>query len=208
MIADWNMDGPAPFGGGQLAALAATQAVGIAFWFFQNRGKRTGGGLSFVKGLWLTYAVTLWFVVPALLFFTTTGSARSIYGLLAASMLARGVIELYLCYVTKTWRAAYGVSHDLLQLALALGGLAYYFGSAARPEIFTPALLVLTILSLAAELVFVRWFLAATGGPAAGVYFVSGEKKFDRINRGTAWLFFPQYGAFLALLLLALRQAV
>ena len=59
---------------------------------------------------------------------------------------------------------------------------------------------VLTLVSLASEVLFVRWFVRATGGPDAGVFFVPGGEAHRTINRRTAMILLPQAACFVGLL--------
>ena len=182
------------------------QPLGPLFRLVQNRLKPPGGAISLIKAFWLVYAITLWMIVPGFVFVRLFMSAffdwppAVFTGLLVLSMSLRGILEMYLCYVSRTWKVRYGITHDFFQLALVLIFFVYLIF--ARVEIFFfYGLAVLTILSLLTESLFVKWFYAATGGPEKGVYFVSDAPEFDRINSRTAWIFLPQYVLFFALLL-------
>ena len=119
--------------------------------------------------------------------------------ILAGSMLVRGVVELYLCLVTRGWKVSYGLFHDVLQLGLALAGLGWLASRGAPTwALFLPAL---TISTLVTEIIFVRWFRDSTVGPEEAVYFVSGSPEHREVNRRTAWLFLPQFTLFLGSLL-------
>ncbi len=174
--------------------LLATQVLPIAVWAWQRRPGALGGPISPIKALWLVYAIVLWILVPCLLFSQHPG-----YRLLAASMLVRAILEIPLC-VGKKWKVAYGLGHDFLHLALTLGLLQTF-----RQNSGFVAICTLTALSLLTEIVFVRWFAAATAGPDSGVYFVPGGEEFRALNRRTALLFLPQYALFLILIAINLR---
>ena len=119
--------------------------------------------------------------------------------ILAISMGLRVIIEVPLCLM-KRWRVAYGVTHDFIHAGAVIAGMCFF--SVPGLEVWG----ALTLLSLASELIFVRWFVKATGGPGNGVYFVPGGEAFRSINIGTAIIFIPQAAGFIALLLLAMNS--
>jgi hypothetical protein len=166
-----------------LLLLAALGLIAGGVWWFQNRGERLGGRISAIKAAWLAYAIVLWFGVPIALW-----NADGAFVWLAVSMLARAAFEIPLC-LGGWWRVRYGVGHDLVHALLVIFLI-------DRLGIWG----VLTLLALATELLFVRWFLSATGGPREGVFFVPGGARFRLINRRTAWLFLPQAAMFIGLL--------
>lgn len=185
------------FSRGEAAVLlAGFVLLACGVWFFQNRGKRIGGGISAIKAAWLAYAIVLWIVLPVILL--QEGTA---FVLLAASMGLRALTEVPLCLMGR-WRVVYGVLHDLLHAALVVAVMCFFA---------VPGLEVwgaLTLVSLASELVFVRWFVWATGGPGEKVYFVPAGEAYRAINYGTAIIFIPQAASFAALLLLAMNSEV
>ena len=183
--------------GGALALLVF-QLLGPVFWWWQNsRPDRVGGAISLVKAQWFVFVVSLWVVAPLLA--SGHAEARMICLILAVSMSLRGVVELYLCLITRGWKVRYGLFHDVLQLGLALAGLGWL---ALRGEpVWALFLLTLTISTLVTEIIFVRWFRNSTAGPEEAVYFVSGSPEHRDLNRRTAWLFLPQFSLFLVSLL-------
>lgn len=176
--------------------LLAFQLVGFIFYFLQNRQPKVGGAISFIKSLWLIYAIILWMLVPLYFFFATEPLLRYVFIALAISMWLRGLAEVYLCYISKSWRVAYGVGHDFFHLILVVIAFALVQPLQQMLPLFT---LLLTALALIVELLFVFWFKRNTGGPQNQIYFVSGDKKFAAINRRTTYLVVPQYIAFYGL---------
>ena len=175
--------------------LLGSQLLPFGVWTWQQREGALGGPISMVKAFWLIYAIVLWIVVPCLLWSQHPG-----YRLLAASMLIRTIVEIPLC-LRKTWKVAYGLGHDYLHLALVLI-IALTF--TRNPGLL--AICALTALGLVTEVVFVRWFAAATAGPESGVYFVPGGNEFRVLNRRTTLVFLPQYALFLALIVMNLTR--
>ncbi|MFK5923697.1 MAG: hypothetical protein QM496_16080 [Verrucomicrobiota bacterium] len=179
--------------GEALFLMVGTVVFACGVWAFQNHGERRGGKISPIKAAWFAYVLMLWVVLPLVLL--REGTA---FVVLAVSMGLRVLVEIPLC-LTRRWRVAYGVLHDLFHIGLVL---VVMYGFAV------PGLKVwgtLTIVSLISELLFVRWFVKATGGPGKGVYFVPGGDGYRSINYSTAGILFPQAIGFFYLLMSAIR---
>lgn len=179
--------------GEAIVLLATTVAIALSVCFYQNRGERIGGEISVIKAAWLAYAIVLWIILPVALL--REGTA---FWVLATSMGVRAILEVPLCLMRR-WRVVYGVAHDLFHAGSVLAVMCCWY---------VPGLEVwgaLILISLASELLFVRWFVKATGGPDKGVFFVPGGGNFRSINYGTAILFIPQVSSFFALLIFAIK---
>jgi len=100
-----------------LLAMAACSAV---FYYGQNYAGQVGGPMSIEKILWLNYALSAWFVMPAFLLRRPdlAPPLRAILGAFLASMLGRGVIELWLIYVAFGWSPLYGIAHNAVNMTL------------------------------------------------------------------------------------------
>jgi hypothetical protein len=193
-----------------LAMLGVLALLGWLFQRKQNRQGSRGGRISPPKVAWLFYAVYFWFVVcPAVALDPAVAPAASgVLGLFGASMWVRGVAEMYMLYVSKSWRPPYGIGHDVLCIALVLGGLgwhhAYWTGPLVRADAWALALVGLVLLSLVIEIVYAALFFHAVEGATTGdegVWFADEEQaRFRRINRLTFTLNVPMYGALAALL--------
>jgi len=175
----------------QAGLLFGLQCVAPFFWMLQNREGALGGPISLAKAIWLLYAITLWIVVPCLLW-----SQHWAFAMLAVSMIIRSAIEVPLCLLVK-WKVAYGVAHDFLHLILT--GIALTMGilDSNRALIIISGL---TIAALFTELIFVRWFRQDTEGPENGVYFVSGAKENEAITVRTILFLAPQISTFAAII--------
>lgn len=174
-----------------LVAGGVTAAV-LAFARKQNRGERVGGAISLPKTLWLNYTLVSWFVIPAALL-RRQGLTPGTRAALTAHLLSfgiRGSAEMWMLYRTHNWRVAYGVGHDLIDLALisALmrrgrrGGGEGADGVARRHLDDIRGTLV-------AEIVFASLFHRAVAGKTQGedgIYFASDEPRFRRINALTS----------------------
>jgi hypothetical protein len=166
-----------------IGLLVAFAVIAGGVWIFQNRGERLGGKISGIKAAWLAYAIVLWFGAPLALWGTAVA-----FKWLAISMLIRAAIEIPLCLAGK-WRVTYGITHDVLHAIVTLAFITQI-----------PVWGTLTLISLATEIVFVSWFISATGGPRDGIFFIPAGGAFRKINRRTALIFLPQAAAFIALL--------
>ncbi len=162
--------------------LLALHGLAVVVWVVQKRRNAVGGPISFPKALWLVFAVVLWFLVPVALWEHDT-----FWSLLFFSMLVRAVVEIPLCTVGK-WKTSYGIAHDLIHLALVLAGLAM----GVRPLLW----LVLTGVTLIAEMFFVRLFKKATAGPENDVFFVPAGREYRKINTITVAVLIPTFGLF------------
>ncbi len=183
------------FSEGQAWVLFGLQFMGVAVWRWQSRPGALGGPISIIKAFWLVYAISLWIVVPCMLW-----TEHWAFVMLAVSMLIRAIVEAPLC-LTKRWKVRYGVMHDgvhliLTSAALVVGILERHAG--------VISVSVLTFVSLLTELLFVYWFRKYTDGPEAGIYFVPDEPKYEMINVRTFQLLAVQMSAFAALLVLNL----
>jgi len=108
-----------------LVAVVAMCVAALAFHALQNRLALTGGGIAWPKSIWLGCAILYWFVLPALLLRDKRllPAWRLPFAALLALMGLRGVIELWMLYVSHNWSPFYGIAHDLICLA-TLWGLA------------------------------------------------------------------------------------
>ncbi|KFE66110.1 hypothetical protein [Hyalangium minutum] len=190
--------------------LAVFAVLGVLFRRRQNRQGTRGGRISPPKVAWLFFALYFWFVVcPAVALDPAVSSAAGwVLGLFGASMWLRGAAEMYLLYVTRSWRPPYGIGHDVLCIALVLGGLAWHHehwtGALSSSEVWALALMGLVLASLVIEIAYAALFHHAVEGATTGedgVWFADEEQaRFRRINRLTFAFNVPMYGTLAALL--------
>ncbi|MCA2977760.1 MAG: hypothetical protein INH41_24545 [Myxococcaceae bacterium] len=191
------------------AGVALATVAGLRFRATQNAGRARGGRISNPKVLWLFFAIWFWFVECAVLAFEPRlpWPYRVVLGSHAVSMWVRGVIELYMLNVSKTWRPPIGIAHDALCIATT-AGLAAWFGPRML-ELgawgrWAPALVVMLVVSLAVELLYAALFFQAVEGKTTGedgIWFADPEsERFRRINRITFACNTPQVLFQLALL--------
>lgn len=174
-----------------LVAGGVTAAV-YAFARKQNRGERVGGRISLPKSLWLNYTLLSWFVIPAALL-RREGLSPGNRAALRAHLLsftARGAAEMWMLYRTHSWRCAYGVGHDAIDLAM-LSVMMRSSGGASREGADGIARRHLDSIraTLVAEMVFASLFNSTVAGKTQGqdgIYFASDEPHFRLINNLTA----------------------
>jgi hypothetical protein len=194
-----------------LYALLLVAAAAVVFYYRQNHAGQVGGPISVEKILWLHYAIVAWYVIPAGLLRhpALAPSLRVILGSFLASMLARGVIELWLIYVAFGWSPLYGIAHNLTNMALfavlcrrhraELAGLRGFDVGVRR---FVGSIR----LSLVAESVFALLFYRMQVHQEA-IYFASPTEAFAHINLLTRWVDAVVYTD-LAIFLWRYRQAL
>jgi hypothetical protein len=163
--------------------LLLTAATSALFYYRQNFAGQVGGPISIEKSLWLNYTITAWFVIPAFLVAhpALARPVRVILGWFLASMVARGVGELWLIYVVFGWSPIYGISHDVFNIALIA-----VLRRRKRGELdpFNTAVLRFSTsiqLSLVAEIAFAALFYRMRVHDDA-VYFAAPTPEFAHIN--------------------------
>ncbi len=174
-----------------LVAGGVTVAV-CAFARKQNRGDRVGGRISLPKSLWLNYTLLSWFVIPATLL-RREGLSPGNHAALRAHLLsftARGAAEMWMLYRTHSWRCAYGVGHDAIDLAM-LSVMMRPGREGSRDGVDGIARRHLDSIraTLVAEMVFATLFNRTVAGKTQGqdgIYFASDEPHFRLINHLTA----------------------
>lgn len=190
--------------------LALVVGIGLAFAARQNRAGGMGGRISRAKQIWLIWAVYAWFVLAPLLAAAPLFSARVriVLGVFAGFMALRGVVELFMLYVTKNWRPPLGIAHDLSCVVLLLLGLLWVRLGGPIPEgpaRWGPLAIGVLTVSLGLETYYALSFHRVVAGQTTGedgVWFASAEEaRFDRVNRITALANGPLVLALLALLI-------
>ncbi|TBR21293.1 hypothetical protein EPO15_10685 [bacterium] len=176
---------------------AATTAL---FGWRQNRGGVVGGPISLPKVLWLNLTLTVFFGLPAVLWRdgALSPGMRALWGWLLLSFVLRAVIELYLIYVTITWKCVYGISHDFFTLALA-GLLRAAMPAPAPGDARAAAFLWLYTAVLVVEAGMAKAF-SLLADPKTGIYFASDDERFKRVNRASWAASLAGYGALAGLL--------
>lgn len=172
------------------AVLLAFQFAAPLFHAWQNQPGKLGGPISRAKAAWLVHAATLWLLLPVLLW-----NQHWAYAWLGASMALRTIIELPLCAWQK-WSTNHGLSHDAVHAAIALWWL-------PRVPADVALWIVLTLVTLAAEVFFVLRFRRSTAGPANGIYFVPDGPAHARLNLITDFVRMPSQYLMVSILIAA-----
>jgi hypothetical protein len=192
------------------SGVALALVMGLRFRAKQNAGAGARGGkISNPKVLWLFFAIWFWFVECAVLAFEPNLPLlyRWVLGAHAASMWARGAVELAMLHVTKNWRPPIGIAHDALCIVTV--GVVALVGPGGVGELgawgwWAPALVVAVVVSLVVELLYAALFFQAVEGKTTGddgIWFADPEsERFKRINRITFACNTPQVLFQLALL--------
>ncbi|WP_420127461.1 hypothetical protein [Longimicrobium sp.] len=175
-----------------LLAAAGVSALVYRFARKQNRGERVGGPISLPKSLWLNYTLLSWFVIPATLL-RRQGLSPANRAALQAHLLsftARGAAEMWMLYRTHSWRCAYGVGHDAVDLVM-LSVMMHPSRAESREGVNGVARRHLDSIrgTLVAEMIFASLFNSTVAGQTQGqdgIYFASDEPHFRAINNLTA----------------------
>lgn len=172
-----------------LSAVTAMATVTIAFHVLQNQMALTGGGVAWPKSAWLGLAILFWFVLPALLVSDSRVSPawRMPFALLLFLMGLRGIIELWMLYVTHNWSPFYGIAHDATCLA-ALWGLAFRAAAGMAPLRRTGLPRTVCVHAVVTGLLFIpemyfAWYMQANFSTKGDhpVYFVPDDAAHARV---------------------------
>jgi hypothetical protein len=172
------------------ASVIALLAVSLWFYYRQNFAGQIGGTMSVAKLLWLDYALLAWFIVPCFVWRSPLiePQLRGIYGAYLANFLVRGVVELWMLYVTISWLPPYGITHDLFSIGLVTTLLLRRREKLSQlhdeQNLAARRFLVSIRLGLVCEIILACLFYRATEG-RIGIYFASDDPHFAFINRLT-----------------------
>lgn len=166
-----------------LASIVSVIAAGLAFHVLQNRLALTGGGIAWPKSMWLSCAILFWFLLPGLLLVDTrlARAWRAPFVALLVLMMLRGIVELWMLYVSHNWSPYYGIAHDIVCLA-ALWGLALRAGVGAGLQRISFTHAMATGLLFVPEIYF-AWYMQQnfrTQGEAP-LYFVPDDAAHSRV---------------------------
>lgn len=171
--------------------LLLCQFAAPLFHFWQNRPpQRLGGPISRAKAAWLVHVAILWLALPVLLAWQNPA-----YAWLAVSMGLRTIIELPLC-AKQRWSTNHGLFHDAVHALIALYWL-------TRVPADIRLWIVLTLVTLAAEVFFVLRFRKSTAGPANGIYFVPDGPAYAKLNLVTDLIRMPSQFIMVSVLIAA-----
>jgi len=187
----WAFASERRLGGAVWTAVTVLAAAALGFYWLQNHYRPVGGEISWPKLFWLSYAILLWFVLPILVAADPRLAPqwRRPFFFLFVLMLARGLAELWMLYVSLNWSPWYGIGHDLL-CASVLVACAVRLWTATPPGGRLEQLVLLhmgvTALMFVPEIYF-AWYMQAhfnTQGDAA-IYFVPDDPAYAVVLRVT-----------------------
>lgn len=176
---------------GLLVALGTIVVSALAFFPLQNAGVLPGGQVAPVKMAWLAYAILIWYLLPGLILFDAriSPTVRLAVTVLLVSMLARGVVELYMMYVTANWHPWMGIGHNLLTFSLMLAVLVVTFPT--MDKLYWSYLAVATAMFVP-ETGFAWYMLLNASAPGSVVYFVPDDAQHK-------WIMILTFGCIVAL---------
>ena len=172
-----------------------TIAISFMFYLGQNKKGNIGGKMAPCKLFWLDYTLMTWFFLPLYFYFKGfKGEAFDILYVLSISMWIRGIIELFMMYVTKNWTPPLGISHNILTILLVLGAMYFTVVQQTIHYIFIASL----VLSLCLETYYAIGFYKIVKDKTKGddaIWFASKENpQFARILKVTTIGNFIVYG--------------
>ena len=152
-----------------------TILISFVFYWNQNRKKTIGGSMAISKLFWLDYTLMTWFFLPV--YFYSKGfesQAFDILYILSASMWIRGLVELFMLYVTKNWTPPIGITHNILTLVLVLTAMYFTIIESKVHLIFALSLVLSLILETYYAVAFYKIVKEKTTGDEA-IWFASKE---------------------------------
>ncbi|GAB4015410.1 MAG: hypothetical protein Fur0010_14420 [Bdellovibrio sp.] len=182
-----------------LIMLPATLTVGLFFYWKHNKNPKLGGAISLSKALWLIYAIYTWFIfIPYLVFaHNLPPFVTVVWKVFWFWMVFRGIVEIYMMYVSKNWSPIYGISHDLSCLIILIAGTIYYLPSYAQLPSVLVAFHYSLILSLALETYYAYSFFQIVKEKTKGehaIWFASkDDPRFKKLVFITGLMNWPLY---------------
>lgn len=174
--------------------------LGIGLFFRQNRGKRLGGTISGAKALWLYWTVSVWFfLLPLLLYFWHwPWGIKFPLLFLTCSMWIRGVVEIYMLFISKNWIPPYGIGHNLFTLMGMMLLFGLHFGPLRAASVISIIFVLTMMISLLVETFYAKSFYDLvknkTKGEEGVWYAPANDPLFKRIVRLTAYWNYFFYG--------------
>lgn len=156
----------------------------ISFFYKKKQDQnQMGGKIAYSKSLWLFYCIFTWFIIPLNLL--TNGIESKFHLILLCfglSFWIRGLIEMIMLYITKSWKPIYGISHNIFTFFL-LVGLAVYF----RNDIYfwEKQFVIFTMIALSFETYYAFFFKKHIGEKTEGeeaIWFANAEDPLFKTN--------------------------
>lgn len=169
-------------------------SVSLIFYYSQNKDQKIGGKIAICKLFWLDYTLIAWFFLPIVFYFQNMkGSHFNIFYVISISMWIRGIIELYMLYVSKNWTPPIGIAHDLFTFLIATFSFYKTLPMNSSSTIISLSLLLSLILETYYAYAFYKIVKDKTTGDDA-IWFASKENpKFCNILKITTFFNFIIY---------------
>jgi len=166
-----------------LCTIAGLSAATALFAWRQNHVGGIGGPISAAKTLWLNYMLVAMYVVPCFMWRdrTLALATRRLFGWVFLSFALRAPIELWIIFFTHAWKCGYGITHDLLTIALIAILRSRMSPDVARRD--SDSLRVATLLQVTLLIeMFMAWEFSRLASPAQGIYFAADTPHFRIVN--------------------------
>lgn len=165
----------------------------------QNKGSKMGGAISPAKSFWLFYCIYTWFLlmpvtlylkkIPAPLYHLWLGFVGWMY--------ARGLIEMFMMFVTKNWTPPLGIVHNISCIAWLLFGSAYYYEQVMAVPLIILLFHCSVIFSLVMETYYAIAFYKIVGSKTKGDeaiwYANKDDPEFKKVVKVTFLANIPLY---------------
>jgi len=150
--------------------------LGLAAWILyiaQNSFGASGGAIAPVKTLWILTVIVFWYLLPVFwaLDATLSHRARAVFAIFATNMLLRAIVELWMMYISDSWKHSYGIGHDIISflLCLALAVLV------RREEKWISVFFAYCAVLFVSETIFATYLRNVTGADGSVFFLPSSE---------------------------------
>lgn len=167
--------------------------------FKQNKGEKMGGAISPAKSFWLFYCIYSWFLLlPFVLYQKLVPQPlETIWLGFTGWMYFRGIVELYMMFVSKNWTPPLGIGHNISCILWLLASSFYYFNQLQVIPLHYIVFHLSLILSLVMEtyyaVVFYKIVGSKTKGDKAVWYANKDDPLFKKVVLVTAIANVPIY---------------
>jgi hypothetical protein len=156
----------------------------LAFFYKKKQDQnKLGGEIAYSKSLWLFYCIFTWFIIPLALVSSGVISPFHIIILaLGVSFWVRGLLEMIMLYITKSWKPIYGISHNIFTFICVFGLTLYLRENIYFWEIF---FIIQILLSLSFETYYAFFFKKHIGSKTQGddaVWFANKNDPLFKTN--------------------------
>lgn len=148
----------------------------------------TGGPISWPKSFWLAFTILTWFFLPIFIWLHPDfpAGARALFAFHLGSWWIRGLLELVMIYKWKNWSPRYGIAHDLIHIAGAIG-ICIVTGTSFDGHIswLVSSMALMFIYTAAFEAFFAwRFLILRTRAQAdENIYFADDSPQWRLVNR-------------------------